>query len=43
MAGLTPLPQDPWWKESLLLKHFQSLALWIRSYLPEDIAKHFSF
>jgi membrane protein required for colicin V production len=43
MAGLTPLPQDPWWKESLLLEHFQSLALWIRSYLPEDIAKHFSF
>src|SRR5919197_4093740 len=42
MAGLTPLPQDPWWKESLLLEHFQSLALLIRSYLPEEITKHFS-
>lgn len=43
LAGLTPLPQDPWWRESMLIGHFQSLALWMRTYLPEDLAGHFSF
>jgi membrane protein required for colicin V production len=43
LAGLTRLPRDPWWQESLFLKHFETIALWMRSYLPEDVAKHFSF
>lgn len=43
MAGLTPLPDDPWWDESLLLRHFQTMALWIRGYLPQDLAKHLSY
>ena len=38
LAGLTGVPQDPWWKESVLLHHFVDLALWLRSFLPEDIA-----
>lgn len=38
LAGLTPLPQDPWWRESVLLGHFETLALWIRSYLPPELA-----
>ena len=28
LAGLTPLPQDPWWRESSLISPFQSVALW---------------
>ena len=43
MAGLTPLPQDPWWDESLLLGRFQRMAEWLRGYLPEDLAKHISY
>lgn len=43
LAGLTSLPQDPWWRESLLLVHFQDVALWLRSFLPADIAENISF
>ncbi len=43
LAGLTALPQDPWWQQSLLLGHFQELALWIKSFLPEDIARNIQF
>lgn len=43
MAGLTPLPDDPWWDKSLLLGHFQTIALWIRGHLPDDLAKYFDF
>jgi membrane protein required for colicin V production len=43
LAGLTTLPQDPWWKDSLLLGHFQELALWLRSFLPADIAANIRF
>ena len=38
LAGLTPLPQDPWWQDSQMLGYFQELAMWMRSYLPNEIA-----
>ncbi len=38
LAGLTPLPRDPWWRDSLLLPHFQQVAEQMRTLLPEDIA-----
>jgi membrane protein required for colicin V production len=38
LAGMTPLPKDPWWRASVLLPYFQELALWLRAQLPEDIA-----
>jgi len=43
LAGLTPLPQDPWWHQSLLIPYFQELALWLKDLLPPDIAEHFQF
>lgn len=43
LAGLTPLPEDPWWKESQLIPAFQSLAVWLRDNLPEDISGYFQF
>ena len=43
LAGLTPLPSDPWWNESLLLPRFQPMALWLRGLLPPELAEHFSF
>jgi membrane protein required for colicin V production len=43
LAGLTPLPQDPWWKESLFIKHFKVAALWINTQLPKDIADNFIY
>jgi membrane protein required for colicin V production len=43
LAGLTPLPQDPWWQDSQFLGYFQELATWLRSYLPDDIADNISY
>jgi membrane protein required for colicin V production len=43
LAGLTALPQDPWWSQSLLLHHFQDLALWLRSFLPADVAENIHY
>lgn len=42
-AGLTPMPAEAWWQESVLVEHFMSIALWIRDLLPEDMADRFSF
>ena len=38
LAGLTPLPSDPWWQDSTLIEPFQSLALWLRDQLPTGVA-----
>lgn len=43
LAGLTALPQDPWWNESLFMTHFQELAIWLRGFLPPDIAGNFVY
>lgn len=43
LAGLTPLPHDPWWKASKLIPPFQSLALWLRGQLPQHLADSVKF
>jgi len=43
LAGLTSIPRDPWWQESTLLGYFQDIAMWLRSYLPADIAERIRF
>ena len=43
LAGATPLPQDPWWHESMFVGHFQSLAELGLQFVPPGLAKHFSF
>lgn len=43
LAGLTPMPQDPWWRDSQLVPYFEELALWLRDWLPEDVARRFQF
>jgi len=40
LAGLTPLPREHWWKESLLVGNFQEIAAWARDYLPPDVRKN---
>lgn len=42
-AGMTPLPKDPWWQQSLLLRHFQDSALWLQGFLPPELAQHIRF
>jgi len=43
LAGLTPLPKDPWWQESMLLGHFQHLAMEIRKLLPPELAAYLMY
>ena len=42
LAGLTPFPDEPWWQSSRLIPHFQQLALWLQSLLPNDLADKFN-
>lgn len=43
LAGLTQIPQDPWWRQASLLAHFQRGALWVKGYLPENIAEYIRY
>ncbi len=43
LAGLTPVPADPWWQESKLIPYFEELALWLRDMLPPEVADKFQF
>lgn len=43
LAGLTPLPEDPWWNASQLIGYFQELAVWLKTLLPEDLGEKFRF
>ena len=38
LAGLTPMPEDSWWKESKLIPPFQTLAIWLRDHVPSGMA-----
>lgn len=42
-AGFTPLTQDPWWGQSVLLPYFQETALWLRDFLPPEMARELHF
>ena len=43
LAGLTAVPKDPWWRESIFLPHFQVLAVEIQSLLPPEVAVLFQY
>ncbi|QPK63862.1 CvpA family protein [Methylomonas sp. LL1] len=43
LAGVTPLPEDPWWKQSLLIQPFQSLAVWLKDLIPSDMAGYIHY
>jgi membrane protein required for colicin V production len=43
VAGVTPLPAEPWWKQSKLIPPFQSLALWLRTQIPSGLAAQVKF
>lgn len=43
LAGLTPLPTEPWWSESSLIGYFEELAYWLRDLLPPELADRFRY
>ena len=40
LAGLTPMPNDPWWAESVVLPPFQQCAVWLRDHIPSELAAY---
>jgi membrane protein required for colicin V production len=43
LAGLTNLPNDPWWKESKLLPPFQIGAIWLRDHIPSGMSGYIHY
>jgi membrane protein required for colicin V production len=43
LAGLTPLPQDPWWQQSVLISYLQPLVSWLHGWIPTDLRGQFTF
>ena len=43
VAGFTPLPADPWWKESRGIQSLMPLAHWSAEWIPENIREHLDF
>ena len=43
VAGLTPLPADPWWQESRTIARLMPLVDWAASFLPESISEYLDF
>ena len=43
LAGTTPMIEDAWWQNSLLLEHIEKIAVWARTLLPTDIAEYIHF
>ncbi|MGB5488001.1 MAG: CvpA family protein, partial [Lysobacterales bacterium] len=39
-AGMTPLPQDPWWQQSRTIQSLMPLAEWSAQFLPDYILEH---
>lgn len=42
LAGLTPMPGEPWWQDSTMIDYFVTLANWLKDILPQDIAGRFT-
>ena len=43
LAGFTEVPKDPWWDQSVLLKHFEVMAVEVRGLLPPEIASGINY
>ena len=43
VAGLTPVTQDPWWKQSRMIQSMLPLAEWSAQFLPDYIQEHLEF
>jgi membrane protein required for colicin V production len=43
VAGFTPLPADPWWKESATIARLMPLVDWCADWLPDSVAEHLEF
>lgn len=38
--GFTPLPNDPWWRQSTMLRQFSGPAAWIGEQIPSNVRQY---
>jgi membrane protein required for colicin V production len=43
LAGLTTLPSESWWNDSKFIAGFEDGAVWLKGYVPENMANEISF
>jgi membrane protein required for colicin V production len=43
LAGLTTLPREVSWNQSLMIGQFEQGAIWLKGYVPDSLAKEISF
>ncbi len=43
LAGLTPLPQEPFWRQSVLAGPFETAVLALKPYLPRGLAQRLKY
>ena len=41
--GFTPIPADPWWKESALIQRLLPVVQWSASFMPKNLREHLDF
>ena len=42
VAGLTPMPSEPWWDDSAMIEYFSDMANWLKDIMPLDVANRFT-
>jgi len=40
LAAATPMTNDAWWQNAVLIEHFEKLAIWVRQFLPDGLAQY---
>jgi len=40
LVAATPMPNDAWWQNAVLIEHFEKLAIWVRQFLPDGLAQY---
>ena len=43
LAGTTPIPNDTWWQNAVLIEHFEKIAVWVQQFLPDGLAEYVHF
>ncbi len=43
VAGFTPIPADPWWKNSQLVQRLLPFVEWSSGFLPGNVSEHLEF
>jgi membrane protein required for colicin V production len=43
LAGLTPLPREPFWRNAVLSGPFETVVLALRSFLPDGLARRLRY